>query len=655
MSRFFQDERIARQVAAIRNFCTTPAQQGGGMLLLSGPRGSGKTRLVDYALNDEQAGPSVKSFFFKLWAVLFGEDRRRKRQIILRQPRTTYRILLPVTVDPFFPHVEKDQTPEATGFYNRPDLYDDCDQDVLRLLKNILFGLTSTIDTRFSIRNSGRNLQATLGWVRTWFSLTGCYMPGVSDNRRTQQILKGIAVVALTGCAYCLAQLITTLLLETMALTDSVHTTQIGPHWVQYPVIVMISWLYLRWCDLRGIGSMSKRLYDLIHAQSFAQKHQLQSERRWQWQMYSRNLLLTVSLLMIAFGIVAATPIFGQMPDITPVLLLLGSGLFFWSSRLTKQVHTTFGQANRVWMITLLRRYLFLLHRCGLEPVLVLDELDKLDVESDLSEPSLQDPLQPATLKLLNALITLKQSLGAQFVWILIDTHYLYNFLIRQRTGAALIAPGWQGPVATLIHKELLVHPLSFTELNDYLNKHPDADYRGMSDTNDISRALFWLETQGLFSRIVSAPPPPHINPQLGSRALFLVHCIVATQHAIQNPDPEQFDVAEFTDADQVWIQNGLIDLAYKLLYNLVDDQTHQQQHDDEETGMDMSEPRNLVQHGRNELRAFLERLYRHGGTVDVDDEPFEPAQCGLKSVDESSPYSLPPVLEVPKDYGVKS
>ena len=54
MTSYFQDTRIASQIQAIREFCQKPAQRSGGILLIAGPRGSGKTRLVDYALNEEK-------------------------------------------------------------------------------------------------------------------------------------------------------------------------------------------------------------------------------------------------------------------------------------------------------------------------------------------------------------------------------------------------------------------------------------------------------------------------------------------------------------------------------------------------------------------------------------------------------------------------
>ncbi len=607
MSDFFQDDRIAAQIQAIRKFCETPAHQSGGILLLSGPRGSGKTRLVDYALNAGKTAGSAKnnhpnrarSIIYKLWAILFGEDRRRRRLITLRQPRTTNRILLPVAVDPFFPHEPPTTSSDQTASRINRDTQSEagtCNQDVIRLLKNILFGLTSTIDTRLSIRCCGRTLHAALGWVRTWLSPTACYMPGVSHHLWTRA-LKGIAIVVLPCVAYYLAQPLITVLLDYMSTTHTIHMTPLTPSWIQCVIIATFSWLYLRWRDLRGIGRMGQRLYDLVHAQSFAQNQQLQFERHLQWQMNGRNLLQVASLLLITGGVGIAFAGSGLVFSTPLILLLLGSSWFFWSHHLTKQVHTTFGDGNRVWMITLLRRYIFLLHRCGLEPVLVLDELDKLSVDKDLRELSLNDPPGPDVIRLLHILSNLKQSLGTYFLWILIDTHHLYNILIRQRTGSAITASGWQGPVATLIHTELLVRPLSFAELTGYLDQQH-------STMDQYQRASFWLETRGLFSRIVNPSSMSDIRPESGGRALFLAHRTQEVTDQIQKTN---------TDSDSLWLQTGLIDFAYYLLHHdKPDDDLYLQQNDDNPaTSPSMSDPYGMLWRGREELRVYLERLYR--------------------------------------------
>jgi hypothetical protein len=110
-------------------------------------------------------------------------------------------------------------------------------------------------------------------------------------------------------------------------------------------------------------------------------------------------------------------------------LLTLGSFIAVWTRKSSHNDHAHFDQSNPAWMVNLLRRYLFLCHRCGLEPVLVLDELDKLEEldefygssENKSNETAnwmVAKPKKPKDklVLFLTALARLKASLGAEFL-----------------------------------------------------------------------------------------------------------------------------------------------------------------------------------------------------------------------------------------------
>ncbi len=137
----------------IRAYCQR-ATNTGGVLLVTGSRGSGKTRLVDEALNERDIDHKP-SFFNKL----FGNISNSQRIELTRKPNNVNRHIIKVDVDPFFPHT-----------HTTPDSTPDENQLTLALIRNIIFALTSVIDCRYSQRKHGKTMRGKLGFWSYWFS-----------------------------------------------------------------------------------------------------------------------------------------------------------------------------------------------------------------------------------------------------------------------------------------------------------------------------------------------------------------------------------------------------------------------------------------------------------------------------------------------------
>ena len=550
-------ERNERDAAAeaIRAFCRGPAHPGGGIFLVAGPRGAGKSRLVDWALNHEpgetesaQDDPdcrtelrpgSWRDWAFRHLSPLFGDIPWRRRRCVKRAPRRVERILMPVAVDPFFPN--------AKGSEESPP---DPEVDATNLLDNIIFGLTSLVDPRASAQRHGYTLRDRLGFWDYYFSPLAMYRP---DGRP-----------GVLGSALWLV----TVLFPVAAL---------APEWEPLPGIsaiwwpalgaglVIVAWLVLRVRDWRVAAYRGGRLYDLVHAEDSEQVNTEVNERSWrlerQWTQGAGLLAAGTSLgLLLVAG--AGSELTSTLENHTGALLaLLGTGvavIVFARSR-TRKHNARFNGHRRAWRITLLRRYLFVLHRCGIEPVLVLDELDKLEpedaidsgrrenateelgkktpepkegqtdaagedigardtaegpptsIETATKAPSVKKkPGTPPLDRFEHALRRLKHSVGAEFLWILIGGQGLYSLLQEHRRRHR---KGMVGPLATLIQGEVVVGSVRLTTALAYLGiSSGEEDLRNsvlpLSSPTQEERELMqgcaaWIKERGIYSGLV--------------------------------------------------------------------------------------------------------------------------------------------------------
>ncbi len=530
MNPFIEREREEER-KRVRSFCASRGADG-GILIVCGPRGCGKTRLVGEALSEacEQTW----------WRLLFGDSHRRRQPCEARPPRDIPRLLFKVEVDPFFPHPcrRKGDKPEPEPM--------DPNGMAFQLLRNLVFALTSLLDPRLSQRRFGRTLRGRLGFWRYWFSPTGLHwpFPAHPDSCWKKPLLAVFVLLCMV------------LALVVLALLSPAWE---GARWIVFlaPVLITVSaWLFLRWRDWSALARFSSQLYDLVHAQDidkseqFSQSAGVQLSQRWNLPAIALVLLGVVSIGVGAFSWLAhgGTELKGGPGSL--VTLLLGTGLLVWSRQLGwKESNTArFGQQNPVWMITQLRRYLFLLHRVGIEPVLVFDELDKLedDVFASRRRPSPAQAVAAADARpaehtsgqldsFLDVIQRLRQMLAGDFVTILVGGWDLVRAYEQALDGSFPLPLGsivqeaiYLGPVSPLTVKEwwdqhpekhcesdsegqaeeaIYLGPVSPAAVEKWWDKHSEklceSDSEGQAESDSQAEApVAWVFSKGLYARL---------------------------------------------------------------------------------------------------------------------------------------------------------
>lgn len=535
----------------IQQFFREPTARG-GIMLVAGPRGIGKTRLVDEAISDSSACLCS----------------RRKRLVEARPPRMLARIMLKVDVDPNFP-----VPPSSSGMAgresgtdgNNPSSWADeaqLEADTLILLKNIVFALCSSLDPRWNIRRYGRTLRARLGFWRYWFSFT-------TAMHRSFILRSFIRTVGcLGGGMFFFALYLYPRLWQ--VINGGTFTPASG---AIFPLFIILAWIFLRFLDWSALKRIGARLYDLIHAQEMSETNMLtlQQELRSKDNFKLAGLAGLILLSFISLVQQASPPIGSlgyAMKAIAASIIGTGSLGLVWVGSRKRTTTSTFGQKNMVWMIGLLRRYLFLLHRCGIEPVLVFDELDKFEAEGPNSG------LMDAKLdRFLRTIVRVKNSLGAEFLMILVGGSVLHQKLMtarRARTRSGM------GSMATLVRNELIFGPVDLQTAREYFSKKK----KELRDIHINVVDTIWIESQGNFSTIHRLLQQEiRLDPERVRQGSYLAKCVVDLWEPLEQieflawmiEDRDQWKARELLSAPwrQAWIHDGMLRLAYELMCRL--------------------------------------------------------------------------------------
>ncbi|NOS88424.1 MAG: ATP-binding protein [Methylococcaceae bacterium] len=569
-------EEFHRKKQQIRDFCKR-ATNSGGVLLVTGTRGVGKTRLVDEALNERD----------KIDACRYETP---------RLPRDVKRFIIRVDVDPNFPNPK----PEANSTDDAPP-----DENTLAfiLIRNIIFALTSTIDSRFSLRKHGKTLYARLGFWNYWFAPNGL-MPGV---------FKGWCWLILTAIFMSLTCLLHHGLILKWLYMFTLGTLgafamplSLGDAACLSLISLVLAWLLLRWLDLRAFAFISADLYDLAHAQEKTKNHSDNREDKSEMTSKLPWLLVGIVLICVVVNPEWASPLTDLMPQeqtttsvadtpsnpeqsdknakqtqgdhhetsphedhLTRVQAFILTASLLITFLVTRthshnnQDRADFGIDNPVWMITLLRRYLYTCHRCGIEPVLVLDELDKLeDIEYWVKHKG-QDTEKPGLTKLgmfLMALARLKSSLGAEFLWVLVSGSRLYSYLQEDRHDCK---NGALGLLATVIHQDIILGPSDYKSAEDYFN--------GLNQNlAEPYKKYLWLRSRGNFATMIrnheaykNLSSTPFVN-NLADAVIGIWN--PDTQLGFLKNSPTRL-VKQQLHAEwvQIWIHAGILEIANRL------------------------------------------------------------------------------------------
>ncbi len=349
-------------------------------------------------------------------------------------------------------------------------------------------------------------------------------------------------------------------------------------------MIPWIAWILLRWRDWQALNKMSNKLYALVHANTTQQTNDNLHEIRHNYLWFIALIILLLFIVFVGNPAVFSEEILKMLTEKTGLLsFLLGGSLtaagFLWFSSQRLHHHAEYGTDNPMWMITLLKRYLYLCHRCGIEPVLVFDELDKLEdmkewwaLRHQQANQSTTDAAQTGNNKprktpskldeFLLTVARLKVSLGAEFLWILVGGINLYTQKLQQdrhhRTDGAL------GLLATTIKQEVLVEPISFKDTKQLFEKtYPSA-------VEEKKIKTLWLRSYANLATIIRNHEKQH----------YLYHdttVILANKLVELWPSKEQLNYIDFTAEElwlnkihdewvQCWIHTGMLVLANNLL-----------------------------------------------------------------------------------------
>ena len=491
-----------------------------------------------------------------------------------RCPREVVRVIVPIPVSPFLNHPSAARP--AKGDEKTLKDGDAAVSPELPLLRNVLLGLTSAIDPRASVRAHGRTLRFRLGFFGYWFSPTGLYLPGLGGvvQMLAPWIAAGVAFLMVYFGLFC-------------ALAGTPETRTLFGCWPLFWLCsILLLWVVFRYLDWRSLIRHSARLYDLIHAeetkQKLAQEHRNEAGWKSNW-----SLLMLVSGLAAGIGATLLLTDGDPSTGIADWLSSMGSGelaagaailagvtLTLTIASIRKRTSdTTFGWGNPDWLIVLLRRYLFLLHRFGIEPVLVVDELDRLEaplrvgVNGKPEQFSGDDgrAAQPELDAFVNAMVRLKNNLGKEFFWILIGGPGLVR---RFQQDADCFPPG---PLSTMVKKGLVLGAARFEAVAQAMPRPEDARTADGSAIDALRIA--WLRGRGRYA-VIRARRSEEVEPDptLRARARLLCACIEelwdpglwSDYLAFSGPVPGSFDAIRWQPA---WVREGMLDLGEKLLY----------------------------------------------------------------------------------------
>lgn len=584
------DNEFIKNKNQIRRFCHR-ATHTGGVLLVAGIRGVGKTHLVDAALNERN-------------------DQGTSRRVqVIREPKKLPRYLIKVDVDPFFPTDEKTIKADAT-----------VDENTLAftLMRNIVFALTSAIDSRYSLRQHGKTLRERLGFWRYWFAPNGI----IPDCFYLTSALFAFSLIIFIWPGHLLEHYLNGLgFLSGHVLACSAHPLGFLSILLASGVVAAMLWMFWRWLDWRALANMSAYLFALVNAHETSKTDDKETSIKQELTSKLPVFLLPVLIVLLIYCAVNGsfkdiTDLIEQHKELTAAVLAIVACTAVIITETKNHDHTQYDQTNAAWMISLLRRYLFLCHRCGLEPVLVLDELDKLEELNDFWQESRQNQAKeksatpkktsppniftkptasvPPDNKLdlfLVALARLKSSLGAEFLWVLISGPKLGERLKKHRHRRL---DGNLGILATVITQEVVVGALDadtakqiakekLTQQQDIETQTEPEDeatqFKGKEKwlENEAVADALWLRSYGNPATMVRMVESKEFFSLMPSNK---VSSLAAAAKGLWAPE-QQKDYFDFNlESDyqeflfdkwsQVWIHSGMLNLANRFIKETV-------------------------------------------------------------------------------------
>jgi len=605
MSQFINDLERTKIIKDIREFLKNPAHSG-GIFVVSGLRGTGKTRVVDEALTNNcndlniniikflvsllktifeffiitvlyllhflylfftnikdwkfrtvdhlKTGniriihyiKKISSFISTLFCYIFGVFRildsrniKRRTLSILRFPRKIERHI--IKIDIRFPLTRN--VDNITQYIKGS------------LLDSIIFELTSQVDPRSSRRLYAKTLRQRLGFWRYWFSFNGLVTPDIFI------FFKLFIIFCIFGLSTIWYILIIYFFnfqsIPSFSIFFDIFYNFLYLTLIINLCILLVSWWILRFLDWQGFNRFNIRLYGITHAEK-AEEYIDSLSSDMKNNNFKRNFIKLIGIISFIVPIIGIYLRYHPPTSTTQILSSNTNGLmgFFYYiinnisvyfnnvfidfnniniiicfiigifsilylQRFSlKGLETIFNGDSSEWKITLLRRYLFLLHQLGIEPVLVLDELDKLEKdfpirikqECDLGLLQLlknqnntdeltnykYDKVKLHGLDLLfNELIPLKQNIGTHFLWILIGGTGLMARTIKSNHE---FPPNRE---STIIQKHTSLGVIHREQTRKYLEKNYRIIFEKKSNKEIQTIAdFFWITSRGLYSQL---------------------------------------------------------------------------------------------------------------------------------------------------------